>query len=193
MYKLVLTLLLCLFAPFFCFAQNDNDYNFSIADGKIIWQRVFQDSRDFAEICDVAKLSTAFEKVVIKESDIEGTLIPVAADIKGAGYGYMSANMLVSNSNLAANFVLQWKEGRYRVTLIDIGFIGTSLMGVSMGGVFASGITPGEKTSIDTFLRKNGKIKAAFFASNAAAILDYTFTSIFLMKQKKSAALDSDF
>ena len=76
---------------------------------------------------------------------------------------------------------------------MDIEFIGTGLAGMSIGGIFASGIVPGEKTSIDTFLRKNGKMKETFFSSNTAEILDFTFTSIFMLKQKKVVVLDSDF
>lgn len=192
MRKLIITLF-TLLASLACFAQNDNDYNFVVKDGTIIWQRVFQDSRGFTEICDAVKASEAFEKVVINNSDIAGSMIPVRPDIKGAGYGDMSATYLVSNSNLAGKFVLQWKEGRYRVTLMDIEFIGTGLAGMSIGGIFASGIVPGEKTSIDTFLRKNGKMKETFFSSNTAEILDFTFTSIFMLKQKKVVVLDSDF
>lgn len=192
MRKLIITLF-TLLASLACFAQNDNDYNFVVKDGTIIWQRVFHDSRGFTEICDAVKDSEAFEKVVINNSDIAGSMIPVRPDIKGAGYGDMSATYLVSNSNLAGKFVLQWKEGRYRVTLMDIEFIGTGLAGMSIGGIFASGIVPGEKTSIDTFLRKNGKMKETFFSSNTAEILDFTFTSIFMLKQKKVVVLDSDF
>lgn len=192
MRKLIITLF-TLLASLACFAQNDNDYNFVVKDGTIIWQRVFHDSRGFTEICDAVKASEAFEKVVINNSDIAGSMIPVRPDIKGAGYGDMSATYLVSNSNLAGKFVLQWKEGRYRVTLMDIEFIGTGLAGMSIGGIFASGIVPGEKTSIDTFLRKNGKMKETFFSSNTAEILDFTFTSIFMLKQKKVVVLDSDF
>lgn len=172
MRKLIITLF-TLLASLACFAQNDNDYNFVVKDGTIIWQRVFHDSRGFTEICDAVKASEAFEKVVINNSDIAGSMIPVRPDIKGAGYGDMSATYLVSNSNLAGKFVLQWKEGRYRVTLMDIEFIGTGLAGMSIGGIFASGIVPGEKTSIDTFLRKNGKMKETFFSSNTAEILDF--------------------
>lgn len=192
MRKLIITLF-TLLASLACFAQNDNDYNFVVKDGEIIWQRVFQDSRPFDELCDVAKASKAFENVVINGSKIEGSLTPEKADIKGAGYGYMSASYLVSNSHLAANFVLQWKEGRYRVTLMDIKFIGAGMMGVSVGGIFASAIAPGEKINLDTFLRKNGKIKETFYSSDTAEILDYTFTSIFMLQSKMDVVLDSDF
>lgn len=192
MNKLVITLLFIL-APLLCFAQNDNDYNFSVHEGEIIWQRVFQDSRPFDELCDVAKASKAFENVVINGSKIEGSLTPERADIRGAGYSNMSATFLVSNSYLAANFVLQWKEGRYRVTLMDIKFVGAGMMGISMSGMFASGIAPGEKINLDTFLRKNGKIKETFYSSDTAEILDYTFTSIFMLQSKMDVVLDSDF
>lgn len=192
MRKLIITLF-TLLASLACFAQNDNDYNFVVKDGAIIWQRVFQDSRGFTEICDAVKASEAFEKVVINNSDIAGSMIPLRPDIKGAGYSDMSATFLVSNSNLAGKFVLQWKEGRYRVTLMGIEFIGNGLIGMSIGGIFASGIAPGEKTSIDTFLRKNGKIKETFYSSDTAEILDYTFTSIFMLQSKMDVVLDSDF
>lgn len=192
MRKLIIALF-TLLASLACFAQNDNDYNFVVKDGEIIWQRVFQDSRPFDELCDVAKASKAFENVVINGSKIEGSLTPEKADIKGAGYGYMSASYLVSNSHLTANFVLQWKEGRYRVTLMDIKFIGAGMMGVSVGGIFASAIAPGEKINLDTFLRKNGKIKETFYSSDTAEILDYTFTSIFMLQSKMDVVLDSDF
>lgn len=148
--------------------------NFSSENNKIIWQKVFKTEMDFNQLTAKVKESGILEKVEIGENKIIGQTNPIDADYKGAGYGEMSTPMYVARSFFDGFCMIEFKDGKYRVTLKNIMLTQKYDDGLSKEG---------EKSTIESFGIKKGKneIKAAFMKS-PAIILDYTFTKAFIFK-----------
>ena len=148
--------------------------NFSPENNKIIWQKVFETEMDFNQLTEKIKESGILENIEIGENKILGQTKQIDADFKGAGYGEMSTPMYVSRSFFDGFAIIEFKDGKYRVTLKNI----------MLTQQYDDGLSEeGEKTTIETFGIKKGKneMKRAFTKS-PSIILDYTFTNTFTFK-----------
>lgn len=154
-------------------AQNTFN-NFSPEDNKLIWQKVFETKLDFNQLTDKIKESGILEKIEIGENKILGQSKPIEADFKGAGYSEMTTPMYIARSFFDGFVLIEFKDGKYRVTFKSIMLTQKYNDGLSKEG---------KKTSIETFGMKNGKneLKEAFTKSSSI-ILDYTFTKAFDFK-----------
>ena len=148
--------------------------NFSPENNKIIWQKVFETEMDFNQLTEKIKESGILDKIEIGENKILGQIKQIDADFKGAGYGEMSTPMYVARNFFDGFAIVEFKDGKYRVTLKNIMLTHQYNDGLS---------EEGEKTTIETFGVKKGKneMKRAFTKS-PSIILDYTFTNAVTFK-----------
>lgn len=158
-------------------------HNFSIADGKIIWQYVFEYSGTFEELATSVGSSTSLRVISAKDGTITAEVLPFYSDYKSAGVGKFEVSALILNAKAFGNAIIQYKEGRYRVTVRDIEFQVTShTMFAGMSG------------SIEYFAlkgKKNPHISESFFTGTAPAI-DYELKKKFAFEDS-GTRLDDNF
>lgn len=161
MKKLVLLLLL-LASVSILHAQS---YNFNSEDNKAYWQMVYESDVD---IVSLLTNSGKFDQINNVNGTISSRLVPQQVDLNGRRRGEVP--MYLTLSNITAFVRIQQKEGRYRVTVDQINFIGNTTAGLSQQG---------EQTSLETYaLKRDGTFKPMFLNS-AAPILDEMFTALF--------------
>ena len=145
--------------------------NFFPENNKIIWQKVFETEMEFNQLVAEIKESGILQNIEIGENKILGQTKPIDADFKGAGYGEMSTPMYVARNFFDGFAIIEFKDGKYRVTLKNI------MLTQQYDDTLSE---EGEKTTIETYGIKKGKnsIKKAFTKSSSI-ILDYTFSNTF--------------
>lgn len=171
----ILLSLIC-FSSFSIRAQ-ESIHNFYPENNKIIWQKVFETELDFNQLTNQIKESGILEKIETGENKLMGQTKPIDADFKGAGYREMSTPMYIARSFFDGFALIEFKDGKYRVTLKNI----------MLTQEYDDGLSEeGEKSTIESFGIKRGKneMKVAFKKS-PSIILDYTFTNSFTFKKVK--------
>jgi hypothetical protein len=151
--------------------------NFLPENNQIIWQKIFETEMDFNELALKIKESGILVKPEIEENKILGQTKPIDADYKGAGYGEMSTPIYVARSFFDGFAVIDFKDGKYRVTLKNIMLTQQYDDGLSKEG---------EKTTLEAYSlkRDRNEMKAAFTKS-PGIILDYTFSKVFTFRSSE--------
>ena len=168
----ILLSVICVFS--FSIKAQEAINNFSPDNNKIIWQKVFETEFNFYQLTDKTKKSGVLEKLEIGKNQILGQTKPIDADFKGAGYSEMSTPMYIARSFFDGSARIEFKDGKYRVTLKNI----------MLTQQYDDGLSEeGQKSTIEFFGIKRGKneMKGAFKKS-PSVILDYTFTNSFRFK-----------
>ena len=152
--------------------------NFEIEDKEIIWRKVFETELTFDQLIEKIKDSGLFEKMELGDNKVTGDIREINADFKGAGFSEMGTPMYVVRSHYNAFTTIEFKDGKYRVTLKKIILTQKYDDGLSKQG---------ERTNLDMFALKTTKdeMKGAFKKS-PSLILDHTFTDKFLFKNTPS-------
>ena len=173
MKKTIILMFLCI-AFLFNLKAQETANNFSPENNKIIWKKVFETEMDFNQLADKVKESGILKNVEIRENKILGQTKLIDADFKGAGYGEMSTPIYVARSFFDGFAIIEFKGGKYRVTLKNI------MLTQQYTAVLSE---LGEKTTIESFGIKKGRneMKRAFTKS-PSIILDHTFTNEFTFK-----------
>lgn len=168
--KKFLLLALAALLPAFMKAQEDH---FKVEDSQIIWQQVFSSDKSSEDV--IGYLKSVVDIKDIRETPT-GIMFQIATsapiDVKKYGFkkGFV-ANYVVLNLLEAAGSV-DFKDGRYRVTVRDI--------------VLVANNASAERKGIETYaLTRAGEIKSIFYSMNAAGPLEAYFTDIFTVKVKK--------
>jgi hypothetical protein len=153
---------------------QDVIYNFEIEDKEIIWRKVIETGLTFEQLVEKIKNSGLLEKMELGDNKLTGDIKDLSADFKGAGFSEMGTPIYVARSHFSAFTILEYKEGKYRVTLKKIILTQKYDDGLSKQG---------ERTNLDVFALKTTKdeLKGAFKKS-PSLILDYTFTDKFIFK-----------
>lgn len=154
---------------------QENINSFAIEEGKLIWQKVYETDLGFDELLSVTKESGLFQIVEVSDDKILAEVKSINADFKGAGYSEMSTPMYVSRSFIEGFVKIEFKQGRYRISIKNIMLIQKYDDGVSKEG---------EKSSLESFAIKKGNIMKKPFTKSPSKILDYTFTKEFNLKAK---------
>lgn len=166
-----LLLLILFFSCSFNAISQKYETNFIAENNKMIWQKVFSTDMDFDQLTSLVKESGVLETFEVEDSKIVGQSRLIEADYNGAGFGEMSTPMYISRSFFDAFCIIDFKEGRYRVTLKNI----------MLSQKYNDGLSKeGEKSTLESFGISNRKneIKSPFLKT-PSIILDYTFTNEF--------------
>ena len=147
---------------------------FSVKDGHIIWQEIYETDLDSASIVNALQATGKLADLVNTPSGLACTMVPHTADYQGAGFSTMQAAIVLTTSEMTSHALVQFREGRYRVTLDDITF---RVRGVP-------GFSSGETTMrIEDYLDRKGNIKNSFRTYHVGEILDYDFNRIFELRE----------
>ncbi|MHC6200328.1 hypothetical protein [Elizabethkingia miricola] len=159
---------------------------FTSNNRQVIWQNIYETSLSFDNIKDViSKNKGIFKDIAFSENSIDGLIENVDADYKGAGYTFMGTDILLSNSAIQSHFTIDYKEGKYRVTLSKIEFKtkNTINAGYGLNMMSSNGVNTLEPVAL-----RNGKDEfKSGFEGKFSKTLNYTFKNLFeLTKYKKS-------
>lgn len=152
--------------------------NFQVENSEIIWQKVFETELTFEALTEKVKDSGILDKIEIGENKISGELKAIDADFKGAGFTEMGTPMYLSRSHFTGFTILEFKDGKYRLTLKKI--ILTQKYSDPLS-------KQGEKTNIEIFGLKggNGEMTNAFKKS-PSLIMNHTFLKKFDFKDSQT-------
>ena len=152
--------------------------NFQADNSEIVWQRVFETSLTFEELTEKVKDSGLLDKIEISNNKISGDLKAIDADFKGAGFTEMGTPMYISRSHITGYTILEFKDGKYRVTLKKM----------ELTQKYSDPLTKqGEITKLEFFGLKNGKNEMTnAFKKSPSLILNHTFTKKFELKDSQT-------
>lgn len=154
--KKILFLLLLLFNVF----ANAQNPNFKVDNGTLIWQWVYEDSLDVNNLKQNLKLEFI--------TDTTGKL-------KRTNFNDKNLREQI------AEFKIEKKQGKYRVTMFNIKIIP---MQISMNYGGASAL-PDDLLALEAVLIKNdGSIRAAYWGYNMTEVLHKHYLNLFSKKEK---------
>jgi len=166
--KKAIVVFLVAIATFAGKAQDPN--TFILRDGDIIWQRVYQTEIDSISLVGYLQASGQLKDFTNTPGGLVCSIIPRQMDYRGAGFRYIQVVAVVLDTEMEGTALIQFKGGRYRVTVNHIRF-------VSQIPMFA------DLTMADFIDRKG--IQKVFYSKNTAAVLDYELNSIFEMRESE--------
>lgn len=148
--------------------------NFFIDKRGILWQRVFETSLTFKEITQQLKNTGVLRNIEVSDHTLLGDIKPMFANSQGAGFTGIETPSYMSEYLLEGFLLLEYKEGRYRVTVKNLRVIKKSY----------DSIKNAEQNTLEYFALKNLKNEMSdAFKRAPSAILDYTFTTLFEVKE----------
>ena len=164
--------LLFIFISGFAFGQMEN---FVVNDGQVQGQKVYETTKTFDEIQKAVKNKNNVKITEQTENTIIGEFTDVIMNYKKAGFGYLMTPIVLNETNKYNGFFkLDYKDGKYRVTIRNVKSEGMSMT------MFGGGIGLG--SDLDTtlemmVLNKKGEVRKGF-AKVAGKIIDVTFIDL---------------
>jgi hypothetical protein len=176
--KKIFTLTLLLTILFITSYGQETVNNFQVDNSEIIWQKVFETPLTFEDLTEKVKDSGLLDKMEIGNKKITGDLNAIDANFKGAGFTEMGTPMYISRSHFSGFTILEYKDGKYRLTLKQI----------ELTQKYSDPLTKqGEITKLEFFGLKNGKNEmTSAFKRSPSLILNHTFTNKFDFKDTQS-------
>lgn len=174
MQQLFLIVIITLYSlPAFC--QKDN--NFKIENGALIWQKVYESKLSPEGISNQLKSKGVVKHVGLSNNMLTGD-INTQANYKGAGFREMNIPMFVPRNDISCSVTINFKEGRYRVTLRNFKLIANT----------EDPLTEiGETSTLETYaLKKRNTAFKDNFLGAPSQIYNYTFNNIFLIKDTEN-------
>jgi hypothetical protein len=156
--KKLYIILITLFSVF-TYCQNKN---FSVENNLIIWRLVYQDSTKISELKKNPRL-----------------------EFRSDSTGYIKKTNFNDDNlrEMVGEFLIESKEGKYRVSVFNIKFF-VEPIGLSSGGISMQSIS--EYTIEKSLLKKNGTIRETSLGYNLTATLNPHLTELFLINKNAS-------
>jgi hypothetical protein len=148
---------------------QDETKNFSIESNSLIWQKVYETDLNFEELQTAIKEAGTFEYIEVSENSIIGDVKPFRSDYKSAGYSTAMAPIIVARSDNKGFAIIEYKEGKYRITFKNLKFKQRSTDPL---------FEKGEETTLEEMAIKKGEFKKSFLKATAT-ILNYSFSEHF--------------
>lgn len=154
---------------------QDTINNFYAEDNDIIWQKVYETNFTFDQLVTNISESGLLHKIYVSSNKITGDLKPFEVDFKGAGYSRGLTPMYLLGSLLTGFVAVDFKDGKYRVTIVRINYEYTYS-------------TPlwkqGDKSSLSSVVLKRNNVMKEAFKGDGSIILNYTFSKKFDLKPR---------
>lgn len=100
------------------FAQVNN---FKVTEnGKVYWQKVFEDSRSAESVLTSIMASGSFSGLLESEGQASFHIDQRPVDVVALGYKRMLVPIYTATYDFSGQATIQFQEGRYRVTVQDI-------------------------------------------------------------------------
>ena len=95
--------------------------NFKVTEnGKIYWQKVFEDSRSAESVLTSIMAAGSFSGLLESEGQASFHIDQRPVDVVALGYKRMMVPIYTATYDFSGQATLQFQEGRYRVTVQDI-------------------------------------------------------------------------
>ena len=117
LYNMKTILFLFPFLSCFVFGQVEN---FTSNERQVQWQKVYDKTYSFDELLKEVNYSGQFYDITSTDSVITFKFKNHEIDYKGAGKPFISVTMYIESSVFSGNAIIEFKEGKYRVTLKNI-------------------------------------------------------------------------
>ena len=139
---------------------------FSVQDGHVIWQEVYQSDMDSLAVAAALITNGKVSNFVGIPGGLTCKIDPHYVDYEGAGFLRRQVATLLLGCPMEARAVIEFREGRYRVTVSEITFL--------PGAVTYLGVS-----HIEDFTTRDGDFNRSFYSTHADAVIDYDINSIF--------------
>lgn len=149
-------------------AQN---YNFKIVDERLMWQAVYNKEVSPDEMVSYLKQYDYITDIQQSQDDIIARIDRHVLDHRGAGSSDFGVSPFVKRNVWSASFRVEFKPGRYRVTIVEII---SDLPATSLAGSTQTK-DPLEKWALKS---RNSEFRIAFKKYNAV-IFNHSFNKIF--------------
>jgi hypothetical protein len=148
--------------------------NFEIENKEIVWRKVYETEMTFDQLIEKIKDSGLFEKIEVGNNKVTGETKEINPDFKGAGFSEMGTPIYVARNRCSAFTIIEFKEGKYRVTLKKM----------ILTQKYSDGLSKqDEQKNLELFaLKANGDEMKGAFTKSPSLIFDYTFTDKFSFK-----------
>lgn len=142
--------------------------NFMIENNQLVWQKVYETDADKSTI-ESSINSKIKERFTVEEDQITGRIIKsnFKAYLKSLGMSSVNTAIILWRGEYDATIRLEFKEGRYRVTLTDIRNYEYSL---------------GESSETQSAINRKGQYKG-LWKNNVGKYLDLCFEDLFAVKE----------
>lgn len=170
--KKIFTLVLSI-SSIICLGQTNS--SFKIDEKTLLWQKVYETELTTEKIIDEIQKSGIMGSYNIEGSDLIGELKRVRIDYESSGYSSMTIPMYASRSDLKGFVLVDFKEGRYRVTFKKI-FLVTRVEDNIMD--------KGDETSLDSFALNNSKTQFRSSFKKPRIIIDNMLSKMFDFSKK---------
>jgi hypothetical protein len=174
---------------------GSNNFSYDQVGRKVSWIKVFEPTLPF-DIETLKRYFTENNVLEIKEGDssiLRGMLIPKPIDIQKYGYKRGNTPMFLLDVDQKFNILVEVKDGKYRVTLSEMGYIDngviSDLVQQSLVGN-TSTTAKGNFVSFDGEFSFTNKNEIRTRNQIGFEILDKFYSDILLLKESKKP--DSD-
>lgn len=166
---------------------NWGNFNFNTEERTVSWVKVFEIDPSL-KIKDLKDSFVENNLIEIQSGDsvsFTGSFVKRSIDIQKYGYKRGNTPMGLLDTEQTCKVVVEYKEGKYRVTLTDLGQINNGMSDILMKGMFGMN-TP---TSKGNFVSYNGEL--TFTKNNEVRksvsllyeILDKFYSDMFIYKK----------
>ena len=167
---------------------GSNNFSYDQVGRKVSWIKVFETTLAF----DIEKLKRYFTENNVLEiiegdsSTLRGMLIPKPIDIQKYGYKRMNTPIFLLDVDQKFNVLVEVKDGKYRVSLSEMGYIDNGVVSELAQGVN----TKGNFITYDGDFSFTNKNEVRTRNQVGFEILDKFYSDILLLKESKKP--DSD-
>lgn len=168
-------IILFTFFSVFSYAQIEN---FSINNRVLQWQKIYNTEHEPTKLIEIIKSNSKIKIENISENSINGTFENFTMDYKGAGSNYMTTSLYLNEFNTyTGKFKIDFKEGKYRVTIDNVSFKGTNIE--------ISGISSNEIKLLEIYAMNSKNEFRQRFKTVDSKIIDYSFSNLFDISKYK--------
>lgn len=154
--KMIITIILLISSS--VFAQNKN---FTIENGLVNWRNVYEDSTNILDLKDNPRLQFTTDSTgIIKRTNFNDKKL----------------------KNFTAEFKIESKKGKYRVSVYNVIFY-VEPVGLNSGGISMQTIS--QYTIEQSLIKKDKTIRESSFGYNLTETLNPHFVDLFIIKEKE--------
>jgi len=161
------TFLLIILICFKSYSQDLAFNNFKLENGTLIWQKVYKTKLSNDELIKSFKISGIIKNFDAFDNFIIGNIKLMSIDYKSFGKSYLSTVTYISDNYFNSFILIEFKEGRYKVTLKDMKLI-----------------TKYSNKQNNEFDISDFKM---IFKKSPSEIFNFTFDKVFTIKKKKKS------
>ena len=153
---------------------NAQTNNFTVADSKAIWQKVYETELSYEDIFNLILNNGSFTDVIDNDGKITCRILSEVINFKSLGFKRSELPIYALASTFTSFCTIQVKDGRYRATVENI-----ILTENTSGGI----LEKGTENPIETWAVKNGAM-TKMFSGVPSRFYDTYLTNKFTLQGK---------